>query len=205
MLLITVILAMITIVLYFNAIEKNNELNKIINQTYSQKFNDEFKQILDQAQAYAETHYIPKAAIVFDIDETLLDNRQFYKIYPAYNKKNWDQWINKSCSGPIVSTIDFLKWAKFKGYKIILITGRYQYQRKATIENLNKHNIPFDALYLKPNNYDKSTVSIFKTSIRKKIEDSGYKVIINLGDQYSDLMGDYGKDFKLPNPIYTIP
>jgi hypothetical protein len=51
-------------------------------------------------------------------------------------------------------------------------------------------------------------VSTYKTSMRKEIE-KDYFIIANIGDQYSDLIGDKTDDhaercFKLPNPFYFI-
>jgi hypothetical protein len=46
----------------------------------------------------------------------------------------------------------------------------------------------------------------YKTNCRKDIESKGYKIILNIGDQYSDLEGGYSQAvFKLPNPMYYIP
>jgi hypothetical protein len=50
------------------------------------------------------------------------------------------------------------------------------------------------------------TVVDHKSGERAKIEDQGYRVIANVGDQYSDLAGGHaGVAFKLPNPFYFIP
>ena len=52
----------------------------------------------------------------------------------------------------------------------------------------------------------KETVKQFKLAMRKKIHDMGYDVILNLGDQHSDLLGGYAENnIKLPNPFYLIP
>ncbi len=46
----------------------------------------------------------------------------------------------------------------------------------------------------------------FKSGERKKIEQSGYFIIANIGDQQSDLEGGFAKcRFKLPDPFYFIP
>jgi acid phosphatase len=45
-----------------------------------------------------------------------------------------------------------------------------------------------------------------KEPIREWIENNGYTIILNVGDQASDLFGGHaGKTFKLPNPFYVIP
>lgn len=48
--------------------------------------------------------------------------------------------------------------------------------------------------------------SVYKSEKRKEIEDEGYVIHGNSGDQWSDLMG-YAvakRSFKLPNPLYYI-
>ena len=38
------------------------------------------------------------------------------------------------------------------------------------------------------------------------LKKQGYKIIENIGDQYSDLTGGYSAaTYKLPNPFYYIP
>jgi hypothetical protein len=51
------------------------------------------------------------------------------------------------------------------------------------------------------------TVVDYKSGERKKVAAQGYKIILNVGDQMSDLNGDpqAEKSVKLPNPFYFIP
>jgi hypothetical protein len=49
------------------------------------------------------------------------------------------------------------------------------------------------------------TVVEFKASARGTIEAQGYKIIANVGDQWSDLNGGHSEqNFKVPNPFYFI-
>ncbi|MGH2992263.1 MAG: HAD family acid phosphatase [Solirubrobacterales bacterium] len=46
----------------------------------------------------------------------------------------------------------------------------------------------------------------FKSGERERIEDEGFTILVNVGDQDSDLNGGHAKRaFKLPNPMYFIP
>ena len=46
----------------------------------------------------------------------------------------------------------------------------------------------------------------YKSGVRAHIEDSGYEIVGNFGDQFSDLIGGFAdKTFKLPNPNYFLP
>ena len=45
----------------------------------------------------------------------------------------------------------------------------------------------------------------YKSSTRKRIERSGFDIVLSMGDQMSDLIGGAADNtFKLPNPFYFI-
>jgi len=45
----------------------------------------------------------------------------------------------------------------------------------------------------------------FKTAVRWSIICRGYRIVLNMGDQLSDITGGFAdKTFKLPNPFYTV-
>jgi predicted secreted acid phosphatase len=47
----------------------------------------------------------------------------------------------------------------------------------------------------------------YESGERRKIVDAGYRIILNMGDQLSDLNGNpqAERSVKLPNPFYYIP
>ena len=46
----------------------------------------------------------------------------------------------------------------------------------------------------------------YKTGARKDIEAQGYRIVVNVGDQFSDLVGGHAdRGYKLPNPFYYLP
>lgn len=53
---------------------------------------------------------------------------------------------------------------------------------------------------------DGSTALVYKSNQRKKVEESGYKIVGNMGDQWSDILGTNtgNRTFKLPDPMYYI-
>jgi 5'-nucleotidase (lipoprotein e(P4) family) len=150
-----------------------------------------------------------KLCVISDIDETLLDNRPFMEreVTAHDDKVNWEQfesWINESGGKLISPTSELLAYARKKGLAVFLISGRVEKLRHPTITNLIKYGIAFDGLYLRPDG-DSSAASSMKSAYRKQIEDMGYKIVVNIGDQYSDLAGGYSIDCeKLPNQMYFI-
>src|SRR5207245_1219830 len=62
------------------------------------------------------------------------------------------------------------------------------------------------ALILKPDALTTKSAADFKAPERKKLVDQGYTIIVNIGDQMSDLEGGFAeRTYKLPNPFYFLP
>jgi hypothetical protein len=78
--------------------------------------------------------------------------------------------------------------------------------RQPTTENLQAQGFSdWTGLILKPAGTTLTTVA-YKSGARAAIEQQGYRIIANVGDQYSDLAGGHeDKAFKLPNPFYFLP
>jgi predicted secreted acid phosphatase len=106
----------------------------------------------------------------------------------------------------IQPTLDLFNLAKQKGIAIFLITGRRENVRTPTAENLAEQGFSgYKELILRPVGAGGTTVD-YKAGERAKIEDQGYRIVANVGDQYSDLAGGHsGVAFKLPNPFYFLP
>jgi hypothetical protein len=51
------------------------------------------------------------------------------------------------------------------------------------------------------------TATVYKSEKRDEMEQEGYRILGNSGDQWSDLLGSSmsARSFKLPNPMYYIP
>jgi 5'-nucleotidase (lipoprotein e(P4) family) len=148
-------------------------------------------------------------AIVSDLDETLLDNRPFFetikdKTEDQISWTDFEKWQKTCQSKPLKPTEDLLSYARSKGVAIFFITGRMERLRRTTIENLLKYGIAYDGLYMRANG-DEQDASKMKSAYRKQIEDMGFEIVVNIGDQYSDLWGGHSVDCeKLPNKIYFI-
>ena len=48
---------------------------------------------------------------------------------------------------------------------------------------------------------------LYKSKRREELVEEGYRIWGNVGDQWTDLQGDYkgNRTFKLPNPMYFVP
>jgi len=58
---------------------------------------------------------------------------------------------------------------------------------------------------MRPDADTQRSVEKYKTEERRKLEQAGYTIIANVGDQQSDLYGGSAEcTFKVPNPFYLI-
>jgi putative acid phosphatase of HAD superfamily subfamily IIIB len=145
-------------------------------------------------------------AIVFDVDETLLSNitaieADNFTFGPASQAEATNE-IGKA----IPSSLQLFNDAKARGLTIFLITGRRENSRAHTESNLQREGFSgYKQLVLKPDASTDSTV-VYKSGARAAIEKQGYKIVANVGDQYSDLAGGHAASaFKLANPFYFLP
>jgi len=147
-----------------------------------------------------------KPAIVFDVDETTLSN---YTAIVADNftfGTNSQNEAQNEVGTAIVPSRDLFELAQRKGIATFFITGRRENTRMHTAHNLEREGYTdYTELVLKPDGFTGTTVA-YKAGARDRIEDQGYRIVANVGDQYSDLAGGHSRvAFKLPNPFYFLP
>jgi hypothetical protein len=89
---------------------------------------------------------------------------------------------------------------------VFFITGRRENTRAHTESNLKREGYTtWAGVVLKPDASTDTTVQ-YKSGARATIEGQGYRIIANVGDQYSDLAGGHEDiGFKLTNPFYFLP
>jgi hypothetical protein len=147
-----------------------------------------------------------KLALVLDIDETSLSN------YDAIQKDNFTFGTNSQAEATaetgvkIPSTLELFNLAKQNGVAVFFITGRREATRAHTESNLRREGYDgWQQLFLKPDASTDTTVQ-YKSGARANIESQGYRIVANVGDQYSDLAGGHEDiGFKLANPFYFLP
>jgi predicted secreted acid phosphatase len=177
---------------------------------------------LDRAKKQALRHH-HRPAIVFDADDTTLwtydmeDGAMHFNFDPALQ----NEWVQDERFPATPSMVGFVNKAQRKGFAIFGITGRSDAQEDATLGNLEKVGYrPFDndnfytkwsgsnpkPAYVTCANVASCTTVEYKAGTRKHIEKLGYDIVLNVGDQWSDLQGGYAeKVLKLPNPTYFLP
>jgi predicted secreted acid phosphatase len=162
---------------------------------------------------------VAKPALVLDIDETSLSNWEVLKrddfgrpvpgpCAPALDTPcGWAAWDLLGRDPAIVPTLRLFDVARSLNVTVFFITGRPESQRAATERNLA--NVGFGGYaraYFVPDGSHFATAADFKAPIRTQIEQLGYTIIANVGDQPSDLNGGHAeKMFLLPDPFYRVP
>ena len=147
------------------------------------------------------------SAVVFDVDATALSDYKFNKEWDfGYIPKDYDTWIDSANAPAVPGVLDFYKYLIGRGFKIIFLTGRKDYQYYATMENLIKVGYEkFDTLIVKDKNYYDSLAVKYKSEKRTELTAKGYNIVGAIGDQWSDLEGPYhGIQVKIPDYQYYI-
>jgi hypothetical protein len=142
-----------------------------------------------------------KPAIVLDIDETSLSN--YTSLAAAgFNAAGLVAPAVGGTGTAIAPTLALYKDARSHGVAVFFVTGRPSAIRSQTEGNLKAQGYDgWTGISYKPS----GGTEAFKSGERAKIERQGYDIVVNMGDQESDLDGGHAdRAFKLPNPFYYI-
>lgn len=151
-----------------------------------------------------------KLALVLDIDETSLSNWSVETHDDfAYIPADFDFCVQLHCSRVIAPTLQLFHAAQKDHVAVFFITGRPEHQRANTEANLREQGYDgWQHLYLRPDDHAAGQTTVdYKSAMRRLIVQQGYRIVLSVGDQRSDLTGDPQADHsvKLPNPFYFIP
>lgn len=184
----------------------------------------QMKRIVRHEERYLATairgyHGKSKPAVVFDIDDTLLNTLDYTLSQQfGFTSATNEVFVDNAAFPAVFFMPQLVSFAANHGYSEFFITGRPQSQTAATIKNLT--NVGYAApaaghLFLKPStpppylhcaSAPTCTTIEYKSGTRAFITSEGYKIMADFGDQYSDLLGgDAGHQVKIPNPMYYLP
>jgi len=169
--------------------------------------------VVDEAVAYAEGLQLAgdgREVWVFDVDETTLSNLPYYAKHgfgaEPYNWTLFGAYVQEASAPALPETKRLYDRLLALGIKLVILTGRREDKREATAKNLAAAGYTgYEKLLLKPQDARVHAVE-FKSGERQKLEDAGYVIVGNIGDQWSDLLGapEGARTFKLPDPMYYI-
>ncbi|KAK7277062.1 hypothetical protein RIF29_18211 [Crotalaria pallida] len=171
--------------------------------------------IVDQILEYANEINVASDGMdawILDVDDTCISNIPYYKTMrfgcDPFDSSKFKPWIMKGMCPANPEVLRLFNTLIERGFKVFLLTGRYEATLgKITIDNLlNQGFIGYESLILRSAKYKGQSAVSYKSAIRKDIEEQGYKIWGNVGDQWSDLQGEClgQRTFKLPNPMYCV-
>ncbi|MCE5304906.1 hypothetical protein LLG34_04330 [bacterium] len=147
------------------------------------------------------------AAVIFDIDETLITE---YSLMLKYDFGWPQQAIDEAqitTTFPAIQVVqDFYNYCIANKINVIILTSKRQKYYDYVLQELSfaKYQLP-TKLILRPDD-DTETIAAFKAGMRQNlIEAQGYRIIANVGDQPSDFYKGYAEyDIEIPNKYYDI-
>lgn len=163
---------------------------------------------LDFLKQYREAHPSEKTlAVVIDIDETALSNwENMRKMDFAYDHDESLQWESQAKAPAIKPVLSLFNYAREHQVATIFLTGRGYGERDVTVKDLEAAGYEDWTKLILRNGLSPTLADDYKAGERKRLEEDGYSIVVNIGDQCSDLAGGHAlKTFKLPNPFYNIP
>jgi len=166
--------------------------------------------ITEQARARLD-ELIPSArrpALVLDVDDTALSTYALQRrLLFGFVESEWERWMEDQSPPANRGVLKLFNHARSRGVAIFFVTGRREHSREATERQLRSAGYSgWTGVVLKPEAFENPSVVMFKSAARAQIEAKGYEILVNVGDQWSDLDGGHSiASYKLPNPIYLIP
>lgn len=204
------------------AIDTKTEINidslfpseQLLNSVSWFQLSPEFKACCYQAFNFAEIALIEnlkelapnkKAAVVFDLDETLMDNSKYEAGLIIDNKtwgqKTWTNWVKSEKTEAIPGAIDFVKFVLSNNTEVFYISNRLDSaELEPTIKNLEKLGFP---TVDKSHFYFKTTTSDKKTR-RDSIINNNYEIVLLVGDNLSDFADLFSKNLRNNDNFNTL-
>jgi predicted secreted acid phosphatase len=191
-----------------NLINLDTAKEQIAHYYESGLYEKELTEIVNDAkEKFSKVEMVPNSAVVFDVDETTLDNYIAIKeIGYGYEKKYWDEWLEKAEAPAIPEVKGLYDYLIQRGFKVVFITGKKDYQYEATYKNLKSVGYSeFDTLIVRSKVEYKLKSALFKSQKRKELVEKGYVIAGCVGDQLTDCEGpNCGIVVKLTNYLYLV-
>lgn len=154
-----------------------------------QAYNSAYSVLNEKLKTQKEIH---NPAIITDLDETAIDNSDFYgwayKNNTTYSPAKWTEWCKHEKADSIAGSVTFFNYANSKHVDIYYISNRDTSLVNATMNNMRKLGFP---QVTKDHFLFKSKESS-KDSRRKQVA-ANHNVLILLGDNLNDFDSVYEK------------
>lgn len=168
------------------------------------------------------------AAIIVDVDETVLDNSahqaRMIRDRTEFGDDSWNAWVEQRAAPALAGAVEFLNAAADNGVTVFYVSNREAEQSDATVANLRAAGFPIRsaAQFLgKGTPVDGCEGKASDKGCRRQLVGSGHRVLMQFGDQVGDFvdiaantpqgrrsaMAPYAgwigeRWWVLPNPVY---
>jgi 5'-nucleotidase (lipoprotein e(P4) family) len=136
------------------------------------------------------------AAVVVDIDETVLDNSAYYehalKEKRALTWDNWKNWLLTQSADTVPGAVGFLKYAASRNVAVFYVTNREEIFNESTLKDLKKYGFPnADPAHYFPSKGD------YNKDPRREAIAATHHILLFAGDNLSDFTSlFYNKENK---------
>lgn len=197
-----------------------HDIDALIAETETPAFQRKLRAEIQAAKAFIENcrDAGERGFVVIDVDETTLDNRDFYRdsrrqfyrrpgndFYTA-----WDAWVAQGRSEAIAPMKEFIGWLNNEKIPHIFLTGRIEDQKPVTERNLKQVGVFGEScwgLFCKSNDWQSMTTANHKLAKVAELEHKlGMKALASIGDLPADMMlPDSRRNFKLSSSLFYPP
>ncbi|WP_271910639.1 HAD family acid phosphatase [Vreelandella alkaliphila] len=125
------------------------------------------------------------SAVIVDVDGTLAEfhppDVHEWVLGPA---KQWDPFFAHMAEAPVIDAVaKLVKILKAQGQQIVICSGRPDSHREHTQRWLERHTIPFDAMYLRPQGDDHVDDEEVKAALLNQMRSDGFAPWLVLDDR----------------------
>lgn len=132
-------------------------------------------------------------AVVFDLDETVLDNSAYTAWQVAnglaFSNETWALWTDLAAAPAVPGAVEFMNFADSLGVALFYISNRDVSALLPTQKNMRELGIP----QTEDHRFLLKTTSSDKTSRRDSVRALGFEIALLIGDNLGDFDGKYDK------------
>ena len=135
-----------------------------------------------------------KPAVIFDVDETVLDNSPYQarlvRAGTEYDEAQWDAWVREQKATAIPGVVEFAKAAQARGVALYFISNRAVHLKDATIANLRAVGLPVkdDAFLGLGTVVPDCDQEGSDKNCRRQLVGRAHRVLMQFGDQLGDFV-----------------
>ncbi|KAL0319319.1 UNVERIFIED_CONTAM: Acid phosphatase 1 [Sesamum angustifolium] len=189
--------------------------NYVGNYMLGEQYRHDCDVVADAAIEYAKSLKLGgdgKDVWVFDIDETSLSNLPYYARSDVqfgalpYNATKFNEWVEEGKAPPVPAVRRLYKMVLSLGIKPVFLTGGSDTFKRIRTANLYAAGYHSWLKLIFRGEGDEGAALVYKSKKRRELVEEGYRIVGNIGDQWSDLLGANAgnRTFKVPDPMYYL-